>query len=66
VDRRLRASTLASRMLLQVHDELVFEAPVAEVDELAALTREAMSGVADLAVPLEVDVHTGCNWAEAK
>ena len=53
-------------MVLQVHEELVFEAPVGEVDALSAMVREAMSGVATLAVPLEVSVASGPNWAVAK
>jgi len=65
-DRRLRAEGLESRMVLQVHDELVFEAPAVELDSLSALAREAMTEVADLAVPLEVGVGSGPNWAEAK
>jgi DNA polymerase-1 len=66
VDRRLRSEGFASRMVLQVHDELVFEAPVGEVGLLSAMVVEAMSGVADLAVPLDVGVATGANWATAK
>lgn len=66
VDRRLRDSDLRARMLLQVHDELVFECPAHEIQALSDLTREAMSGVTELLVPLEVDVSTGANWAQAK
>ena len=66
VDRRLVASSLRSRMVLQVHDELVFEAPVSEVDELSALVCDCMSSVAELAVPLEVSVGSGPDWATAK
>lgn len=66
VDRRLLADGLASRMLLQVHDELVFEAPPAELGTLSALAREVMSGVAELRVPLEVSVSSGRTWASAK
>ncbi|TLM79428.1 MAG: DNA polymerase I, partial [Actinobacteria bacterium] len=65
-DRRLRASGFAAGMVLQVHDELVFEAPESEAEAVAALAREAMSGVADLAVPLVVDVAWGKDWASAK
>jgi DNA polymerase-1 len=53
-------------MLLQVHDELVFEAPAEEVKRVGAMAREAMSGVAELAVPLDVGVASGPNWAAAK
>lgn len=66
VDARLRASDLRARMLLQVHDELVFECPAEEVAPLSKLARDAMGNVAKLAVPLEVDVSSGANWAEAK
>ncbi len=66
VDRRLREEGFAARMLLQVHDELVFESPEGEVERLSTMTREAMGGVVELAVPLEVDVNVGRNWAEAK
>jgi DNA polymerase-1 len=53
-------------MLLQVHDELVFEAPPDEVDALAGLVREQMENVTPLRVPLVVDIGTGPNWLEAK
>jgi len=66
VDRRLSAEEFRSRMLLQVHDELVFEAPADEIERLTAMAREAMSGVAQLAVPLDVSVASGANWAAAK
>ncbi|MDP2182682.1 MAG: DNA polymerase I [Actinomycetota bacterium] len=66
VDRRLREEALESRMVLQVHDELVFEAPPGELKGLSELAREAMSGVVELAVPLEVSVSSGSNWAMAK
>ncbi|MBE0476398.1 MAG: DNA polymerase I [Coriobacteriia bacterium] len=66
VDRRLREEGFASRMVLQVHDELVFESPAGEVERLGALARDTMSGVASLAVPLVVDVSSGPDWASAK
>ena len=66
VDRRLRAEGFRSRMVLQVHDELVFESPAEEVERLSAMAREAMSGVAQLAVPLDVSVASGANWAVAE
>ncbi|MGB4441927.1 MAG: DNA polymerase I [Coriobacteriia bacterium] len=66
VDRRLREDGFEARMVLQVHDELVFEAPPAELERLSAMVREAMAGVADLRVPLEVSVGSGPNWAQAK
>jgi DNA polymerase-1 len=55
-----------ARMILTVHDELLFEVPKAEADELAALVRESMQGAAALTVPLTVDVGIGENWKEAK
>jgi DNA polymerase-1 len=59
--RRLR-----SRMLLQVHDELVFEVPAAELDAMRTLVREHMEGAAALQVPLVVDIGVGPNWLDAK
>jgi len=66
VDRRLRAEGFSARMVLQVHDELVFEAPTEEVAPLSAMVVEAMAGVAELSVPLDVSVASGSNWASAK
>jgi DNA polymerase-1 len=62
--RRLREEQLAARMILQVHDELVLEAPEAERDAVIALLREAMGGAFALRVPLKVDVEVGANWQE--
>ncbi len=64
VDRRIRAEGLRSRMLLQIHDELVFEAPDQEVGTLAKLVREAMVGAITFDVPIEVDVAAGPNWLD--
>ena len=64
VARRLRGAGLRSRMLLQVHDELVLEAPEDEVPRTMTEVREAMEGVWPLRVPLRVEVHSGANWAE--
>ena len=66
VDRRLRAEGFESRMVLQVHDELVFESPASEVERLSAMAAGVMSTVAQLAVPLDVSVAWGANWAAAK
>jgi DNA polymerase-1 len=66
VDRRLAAEAPTSRMILTVHDELLFEAPTADADRVAALVREAMAGAVALSVPLDVDVGIGENWKEAK
>ena len=65
--RRLKREWHPARMLLQIHDELVFEAPAGEVEYMAKMLREEMSGVyPSLRVPLKVDVKAGPNWAEAK
>ena len=61
----LRGAGLAARMLLQVHDELVFEVPEAEVEATGAAVRGVMEGVATLRVPLAVEIGTGRSWAEA-
>ena len=62
----LCAANVQSRILLQVHDELVLEVAEAEVEAVTEILRTAMSGAAELLVPLAVDVHIGKNWAEAK
>jgi DNA polymerase I len=64
VDRELQGSGLKSRMLLQVHDELIFEAPVSEIDALSDLIITVMMGAAELSVPLEVETSCGPNWDE--
>jgi len=61
--RELRAQGLESRMLLQVHDELLFETPAAEVGRLQALATEVMESALGLDVPLKVDVKVGDDWA---
>ncbi len=63
--RALSAAKLSARMLLQVHDELVFEVPEAEGEATAALVREVMSRAATLSVPLDVDTGLARTWAEA-
>jgi DNA polymerase I len=55
-----------ARMILTVHDELLFEVPKARVDEISAVVRDAMQGAADLRVPLTVDIGVGENWRDAK
>ena len=62
----LRVGGLRGQMLLQVHDELVLEAPPNEVDTVNAIVRDAMEKAADLSVPLVVDLGVGDNWLEAK
>lgn len=63
---RLASEGTEAAMLLQVHDELVFEAPPAEVDLVSTLVREEMEGAAALEVPLVVDIGVGPNWLESK
>src|SRR4051794_19617526 len=62
VDERLRATGLRARLLLTVHDELLFETPSEEVEPLAAVVRETMEGALALSVPLVVDVKVGDDW----
>lgn len=64
--RALRQEGFAAQLLLQVHDELVLEAPVEEVERVAALVRSSMEGAANLKVPLVVGVGVGDNWLDAK
>jgi DNA polymerase-1 len=66
IHRRLKRERLPARMLLQIHDELIFEVPTPELDHLASLVNEEMSGVQQLKVPLKVDVKAGGNWADAE
>jgi DNA polymerase-1 len=65
VDRALGDRSLGSRMLLQVHDELVFEVAPGEAGTLEELVREQMAAAAELTVPLDVSVGTGRSWHEA-
>jgi DNA polymerase-1 len=65
IQQALEKEHYVSRMILQVHDELVFEVPEDEVEGLTELVRAEMEGVATLSVPLKVDLRTGGNWAEA-
>ncbi len=62
----LKATHPRARMILTVHDELLFEAPVDEADDIAAVVRAKMASAAHLRVPLDVDVGVGENWKEAK
>ncbi len=64
--RALATGGFGARLLLQVHDELVLEAPVPEVEAVSALVREHMEGAATLTVPLVVGVGVGDNWLDAK
>jgi DNA polymerase-1 len=62
----LRRAKLSALMILQVHDELVFEVPEAEVEQTSAVVKAAMEGAAELAVPLVVEIGVGKNWMDAK
>jgi DNA polymerase-1 len=66
VDRRLRREAPQARLLLTVHDELVLEVGEGEVGPVGDLVREEMTGVAELSVPLVVDVGAGTSWYDAK
>lgn len=63
--RRLQESNLRAKLVLQVHDELIVECPEEEAEQVSEILRESMSGIADLCVPLPVEVNTGKSWAEA-
>jgi DNA polymerase-1 len=65
IDRRLRHQDMKTRMILQVHDELLFEVPDGERETVAELVREEMEGALDLEVPLKADMGWGTNWLEA-
>lgn len=65
VQKKLDDSQLNARMLLQVHDELVFECPQNELDQVRELIKDVMEHALDIGVPLKVDVGFGQNWLEA-
>ena len=65
IDARLQRDRYRARMLLQVHDELVFEAPPDEVERLTDMVRTEMASALKVSVPILVDVGVGANWAEA-
>jgi DNA polymerase-1 len=64
-DRRIRQEGLQSRMILQIHDELVFDTTPDEVERLEAIVREEMENVIELSIPLTVECNHGHNWLEA-
>ena len=65
IDRRMRESGLASRMILQVHDELVFDVEAGEEEILSALVEEEMKRALPMQVPIEVEVKHASNWLDA-
>ena len=66
IHSQLESERFASRMLLQVHDELVFEHPAEEAERLGALVKREMEGAASLDVPLLAEMASGANWVAAK
>jgi len=66
IDRRLTDEEFASRMILQVHDELLFEGPESEMPKLKKLVKEVMEHVHELRVPLVVEIKVGPNWRDMK
>ncbi|MBQ1919165.1 MAG: DNA polymerase I, partial [Selenomonas sp.] len=66
VYKELQAAGVKSRILLQVHDELVLEVVESEMDKVQGILKKAMEQVVKLSVPLLIDMHAGKNWAEAK
>ena len=66
VQERLKEEQLKSRLVLQVHDELLIEAHESEVDKVKEILAWEMEHAAQISVPLDVDMHTGKNWYEAK
>jgi len=65
VEERIQREKLAARLILQVHDELVFDCPKSEVEQLSILVREEMENAFPLDVPLKVDLDSGPDWASA-
>ena len=66
LDRRLPEENFKSRMILQVHDELLFEGPEKEIQRLTKLVKEVMEGVHELSVPVVAETKVGCNWRDMK
>ena len=65
VDKRIKAEGLQSRMILQIHDELLFDSLPSEVETLKKIVLEEMENVTKLSVPLTVECNYGNNWLEA-
>ena len=66
IDQAIKAKKLKSKMLLQVHDELIFEVPDNELEIMKELVRDKMENVVQLKVPLRVDIGVGSNWYDLK
>ena len=65
IDRALKAECLRTKMVLQIHDELVFDTPLDEVERVKEIVRREMTSALDFGVPLEVGIGVGCNWLDA-
>jgi DNA polymerase-1 len=65
IAKRIKQENLMTKMIMQVHDELVFEVPEKELEAVQQLVKEEMENVVELTVPLEVEIHWGKNWNEA-
>ena len=66
IERELRERQMAAKIILQVHDELVLEAPEAEAEAAGRLVGEKMEGAANLLIPLKVDLNVAANWMDMK
>ena len=66
VNRALKENNMKSKLVLQVHDELLIEAHKSELAKVQEILKREMEGAASLDVPLDIDMHTGNNWYEAK
>lgn len=64
IDKELEERKLSSRMLLQVHDELIFEVPLEEKDEMAALVKEKMEGAVEFSIPVRASIEFGASWGD--
>lgn len=64
IDKRLTSEQKKGFMILQIHDELIFEVPQNEIEEMSRLVKETMEGIIPLKIPLVVDIHVGKNWKE--
>jgi DNA polymerase I len=65
IHKAMQEKNMKSKMIMQVHDELVFDTHKTEVDDLSALVAETMKTAVELSVPIVVDMSTGSNWLEA-
>ena len=65
IAQELKSQNLKTKMILQVHDELIFEVPRPEMPIIQKLVQEKMEGAFTLCVPIKVDIHTGLTWGDA-